>query len=171
MSTLSDLSALLRRWFARFVAASSQFLNTHGVYLGRRSTRYHVALYRWSGGRFGGHLPGWPGARILLLDHVGARTGARRCSPLMYYREGGLIAVAASKAGQPSHPAWFHNLRAHPDTTVQIGAARWSVRARVADAAERERLWPQFVAFYPGYDFYRRHAAGRTIPIVILEPR
>lgn len=157
--------------FARLVAWTSQFLNSHGIYLGRRSTKYHVALYRWSRGRVGGHLPGWPGARVLLLDHIGARSGARRTSPLMYYQEGDLIAVAASKAGQPSHPAWFHNLMAHPETTIQVGPARWAVRARVASDDERERLWPQFVAFYPGYEFYRRHAVGRTIPVVILEPR
>lgn len=157
--------------FARLVSWSSQLANSHGIYLGRRSTRFHVALYRWSRGRFGGHLPGWPGAPILLLDHVGARSGKRRTSPLMYYREGDLIAVAASKAGQPSHPAWFHNLAAHPDTTLQIGPVVRRVRARVASDEERERLWPQFVAFYPGYEFYRRHAEGRTIPIVILEPR
>jgi deazaflavin-dependent oxidoreductase (nitroreductase family) len=141
------------------------------VYLGPRSTKYHVALYRWSRGRLGGHLPGWPGARVLLLDHVGARSGVRRTSPLMYYRKGDLVAVAASKAGQPSHPAWFHNLKAHPDTTIQIGPNVLAVRARVASHEERERLWPQFVAFYPGYEFYRQHAAGRTIPVVILEPR
>jgi deazaflavin-dependent oxidoreductase (nitroreductase family) len=157
--------------FARVVASVSQFANSHGIYLGRRSTRYHVALYRWSRGRLGGHLPGWPAARILLLDHIGARSGARRTSPLMYHREGEVVAVAASKAGQPSHPAWFHNLRAHPDTTVQIGPVLRRVHARVASDEERERLWPQFVAFYPGYEFYRRHAEGRTIPIVILEPR
>jgi deazaflavin-dependent oxidoreductase (nitroreductase family) len=89
----------------------------------------------------------------------------------MYLLEDDLVAVAASKAGQPSHPAWFHNLMAHPDTTIQIGPVVRRVHARVASAAERERLWPRFVAFYPGYEFYRRHAAGRTIPIVILEPR
>ncbi len=89
----------------------------------------------------------------------------------MYKEVGDAIAVVASKAGQPTHPAWFHNLTANPDTTIQIGSEVRDVRARVATDEERERLWPTFVAFYPGYEFYRRHAKERTIPIVILEPR
>ena len=155
----------------RFASAISELANRHGVYLGPRSTRYHVALYRRSGGRIGGHLPGWPAARILLLEHRGARTGARRTSPLMYHEGDETLAVVASKGGQPTHPAWYHNLLAHPDTTVQIGAEIRDVRARVASDAEPERLWPRFLAFYPGYDFFRRHARGREIPIVILERR
>jgi deazaflavin-dependent oxidoreductase (nitroreductase family) len=130
-----------------------------------------VALYRRSSGRLGGHLPGWPQARILLLDHTGARTGVIRTSPLMYHQDGDAVAVMASKGGQPTHPAWFHNLMAHPDTTIQIGSDVREVRARVATDEERKRLWPEFVGFYPGYDFFQRHAGGRTIPIVILEPR
>ena len=101
--------------------SASEFANKRGVYLGKRSTKVHVALYRRSNGRLGGHLPGWPAARILLLDHVGARTGRRRTSPLMYHRHADTVAVVASKAGQPTNPAWFHNLRANPDTTIQIG--------------------------------------------------
>ena len=151
--------------------AISQFVNKRGIYLGRRSTKIHVALYRWSGGRIGGHFPGSPGAPILLLDHVGAKSGIRRTSPLMYYREGGVITVTASKAGQPTNPAWFHNLIAHPDTTIQLGSEVREVHARVATDEEREQLWPKFVAFYPGYEIFQRMAEGRTIPIVILEPR
>jgi deazaflavin-dependent oxidoreductase (nitroreductase family) len=158
-------------WSARFVVSSSQFLNRHGIYLGRRSARIHVALYRRSGGGIGGHLPGLPAARILLLDHAGARSGARRTSPLMYHQEGEVVAVVASKGGQPTHPAWFHNLVANPDTTVQIGPVVRRVRARVATDEERARLWPAFVAFYPGYDFFQRNAGDRSIPIVILDPR
>jgi len=151
--------------------ATSQLANKHGVYLGRRSTRVHVALYRWSRGKLGGHLPGWPAARILLLDHVGAKSGLKRTSPLMYRADGDFVAVVASKAGQPTHPAWFHNLKANPDTTIQIGKQVRSVRARIATDEERDHLWPQFVALYPGYDFYARNATGRKIPIVILDPR
>jgi deazaflavin-dependent oxidoreductase (nitroreductase family) len=157
--------------FAAITSAASQAANRRGIYLGRRSTRVHVALYRRSGGRIGGHLPGWPEARILLVDHTGARSGVKRTSPLMYREDGDIVAVAASKAGQPTHPAWFHNLRANPQTTIQIGSEVRDVRARVASDEERVRLWPRFVAAYPGYDFYRRNAKGREIPIVIFEPR
>jgi deazaflavin-dependent oxidoreductase (nitroreductase family) len=157
--------------FGQLTASSSEFANKHGVYLGRRSTKFHVALYRLSGGRIGGHLPGWPGARIVLVDHTGAKSGVRRTSPLMYHEDGKAVAVVASKAGQPTNPAWFHNLQANPDTTIQIGSVVREVRARVATDEERERLWPKFVAFYPGYEFFRRNAKGRKIPIVILDPR
>jgi len=155
----------------RIAASSSQFANKHGLYLGRRSTRIHVALYRRTGGKLGGHLPGWPAARILLLDHTGAKSGLRRTSPLMYHEDGDIVVVTASKGGQPTHPAWFHNLKANPDSTIQIGSEIRDVRARVATDEERERLWPKFVAFYPGYDFLQRNAKGRKIPIVILDPR
>lgn len=157
--------------FGRLTAVASQFANKHGLYLGRRSTKVHVALYRRSGGRIGGHLPGWPEARVLLVDHTGARSGRKRTSPLMYHELGDAVAVAASKAGQPTHPAWFHNLVANPETTIQVGSQVREVRARVATDEERERLWPSFVDFYPGYGFYQRNAGSRTIPIVILEPR
>jgi deazaflavin-dependent oxidoreductase (nitroreductase family) len=165
------LSAIGRSPLGKLTAATSQLANERGVYAGRRTARIHVALYRRSGGRIGGHVPGWPQARIALVDHVGARSGTRRTSPLMYKEDGGAVVVVASKAGQPTHPAWFHNLRANPDTTVQIGSSVRAVRARVAGDEERERLWPEFVAFYPGYEFYRRNAKGRKIPIVILDPR
>jgi F420H(2)-dependent quinone reductase len=95
----------------------------------------------------------------------------KRTSPLMYHEEGGAFAVMASKGGQPTHPGWFHNLRANPDTTIQVGSEVCQVRARVASDEEREQLWPEFLAFYPGYEFFQRHARGRKIPIVILEPR
>jgi deazaflavin-dependent oxidoreductase (nitroreductase family) len=157
--------------FGQLIASCSEFANKRGFYLGRRSTKLHVGLYRRSGGRVGGHVPGWPGARIVLVDHTGARSGVRRTSPVIYHEDGDAIAVAASKAGQPTHPAWFHNLKANPDTTIQIGSTVREVRARIANDEEHDRLWPKFVAFYPGYDFFQRNAKGRKIPIVILEPR
>jgi deazaflavin-dependent oxidoreductase (nitroreductase family) len=154
-----------------FTASSSQFANKHGIYMGRRSTRVHVALYRRSGGRIGGHLPGWPDVRIALVEHRGARSGIVRTSPLIYHEAGDALAVAASKAGQPDNPAWYYNLLANPDTSVQIGAVTRPVRARVASEEERAHLWPTFVALYPGYEFFEQHAKGRTIPIVLLERR
>jgi deazaflavin-dependent oxidoreductase (nitroreductase family) len=78
--------------------------------------------------------------------------------------------IVASKAGAPRHPAWFHNLKAHPDTTVQVGSRRLAVRARVASADERSRLWPKVVTAYGGYAGYQKRTK-RQIPLVILEPR
>lgn len=155
----------------RLNLAAADAMNDRGVYLGRRSTKVHVALYRRSGGRLGRKVPGFPGAEIALIDHRGAKTGTPRTSPLMYLRDGESVAVVASKAGQPTNPAWFHNLMANPETTVQIGAEVLPVRARRATERERERIWPQFVALYPGYESYRKRAHPRVIPIVLLEPR
>jgi deazaflavin-dependent oxidoreductase (nitroreductase family) len=157
--------------FAQLTASSSEFLNKRGIYLGRRSTKLHVALYRRSGGRIGGHIPGWPEARLLLLDHTGAKSGVKRTSPLMYQEDGEAVVVMASKAGQPTNPAWFHNLVANPETTIQIGSELREVRARVAGEEERDRLWARFVALYPGSEAYQRNAKGRRIPIVVLDRR
>jgi deazaflavin-dependent oxidoreductase (nitroreductase family) len=155
----------------KLTSSSSQFINKRGLYAGRRSTKIHVALYRKTGGRVGGALPGWPHARILLLDHTGAKSGIKRTSPVMYHEYGDAIVVAASKGGQPTHPAWFHNLMANPDTRIQIGSEVHRVHARLATDEERDRLWKELVAMFPGYDFYERNAKGRTIPVVILGPR
>ena len=135
----------------------------------RRVMGGHTAVYRASHGLIGHRFPGQ--APVLLLDHVGAKSATRRTSPLVYGRDGENLVLVASKGGYPKHPAWFHNLKANPDTAIQIGSTVRNVRARVATDEERERLWPEFVAFYPGYEFYQRNAQGRRIPIVILDPR
>lgn len=157
--------------FGRLQLAIGEFASKRGVYLGRRSTRIHTAIYRWTRGRLGSRVPGFPDARVGLVDHVGAKSGVQRTSPLIYLEDGGAVVVVASKAGQPTSPAWFHNLMAHPETRVQVGGEVREVRARVASDEERERLYPRFVAVYPAYDFYERNARGRRIPVVILERR
>lgn len=130
----------------------------------------HTLAYRATGGRIGHVIPGVRG-RMLLLEHVGAKSGTRRTSPLLYFADGEDVVIVASKGGFPKHPAWFHNLRANPDTTVQIGSERRPVHARVATEAERERLWPEALRSYRGYADYQRRSKGREIPLVILEPR
>jgi deazaflavin-dependent oxidoreductase (nitroreductase family) len=134
----------------------------------RRLAGAHTAAYRLTKGRVGHRHRGLP--PMLLLDHVGARSGIRRTSPLVYVRDGERYVLVASKGGFSQHPAWFHNLRAHPDTTVQVGARRLAVHARVATPEERARLWPEAVRTYRGYAGYQRRA-GREIPLVVLEPR
>jgi F420H(2)-dependent quinone reductase len=129
----------------------------------------HALAYRATGGRIGFTLPGVPG-HMLLLDHVGAKSGVKRTSPLLFIEDGKDVVIVASKGGYPRHPGWFHNLRANPDTTVQIGAEQRRVHARVATAAERKRLWPMAVRAYRGYEDYQARSRGREIPLVILEP-
>ena len=128
----------------------------------------HTAVYRLTGGRIGHTLPGLP--PMLLLDHVGAKSGKGRTTPLLYMNDGEAHVIVASKGGHPRHPAWFHNLRANPDTTIQVGARKLQVTARVATQAERKRLWPKVVRVYRGYEDYQR-ATERKIPLVMLEPR
>lgn len=128
----------------------------------------HTAVYRATNGLIGHRTPGAPPA--LLLDHVGAKSGKHRTSPLVYGRDGANFVLVASKGGYPKNPAWFHNLQANPDTTVQVGSKRLDVRARVAEGEERDRLWKLMVGVYGGYEGYRRRTE-REIPVVVLEPR
>ena len=107
---------------------------------------------------------------MLLLDHVGAKSGTLRTTPLLYVDDGEDILLIASKGGYPKSPAWYYNLVANPDTTVQVDAERRPVHARVAASEERERLWELADAAYPGYRDYRARA-DREIPLVVLEPR
>ena len=134
----------------------------------RRMMRLHTIVYRATHGVVGNRVPGGP--PMLLLDHVGARSGVKRTSPLLYLDDGPNLVIIASKGGHPRQPAWFHNLRANPETTVQVGSERRPVRARVATPEERRRLWPRAVKSYGNYANYQRRT-GRQIPVVILEPR
>jgi deazaflavin-dependent oxidoreductase (nitroreductase family) len=131
-------------------------------------THVHTLAYRLTGGLVGKRIPGGP--PMLLLDHVGAKSGRKRTNPLVYIEDGKSFVIVASKGGAPRQPAWFHNLRAHSETTVQVGSRRVPVTARVATTKERSRLWPRVVAAYRGYDLYQRRTK-REIPLVILEPR
>jgi deazaflavin-dependent oxidoreductase (nitroreductase family) len=134
----------------------------------RRLAGAHARLYRLTNGVIGHRVPGL--APMLLLDHVGAKTGIKRTTPLNYVEDPPDLVLVASKAGYPRHPAWYHNLRTNPNATVQVGAERRAVRARVASAEERARLWPKAVAAYSGYRTYQERTE-REIPLVILEPR
>jgi deazaflavin-dependent oxidoreductase (nitroreductase family) len=129
----------------------------------------HVVLYRATNGLIGKRIPG-VAPPMLLLDHVGAKSGRLRTSALVYLEDGPNLVLIASKGGYPKHPAWFHNLVAHPDCRVQVGRERRPVRARVASPGERKRLWPRAVEAHASYESYQERT-DREIPIVILEPR
>ena len=104
----------------------------------RRVISGHTLIYRATGGRVGQSFRGGPSN--LLLDHVGAKSGTKRTTPLTYIEDGRDVVIVASKGGYPKNPAWFHNLVANPDTSVQIGREHRAVRARVANPEERSRL-------------------------------
>jgi F420H(2)-dependent quinone reductase len=129
---------------------------------------FHEAVYKGTRGLIGHRVPGLP--PMLLLDHVGAKSGTKRTTPLVYIPDGKRMVIVASKGGHPKHPAWFHNLKANPLTTVQAGTKKIPVSARVASDVERDQLWPKVVAAYSGYAGYQQRTE-RKIPLVILEPR
>ena len=134
----------------------------------RRLMGGHATVYRMTGGRVGHRFPGL--APMLLLDHTGAKSGVQRTTPLVYIEDGENVVVVASKGGYPKNPAWYHNLKANPDTTVQIGPEHRRVHAHVASAQEHKRLWPMAVAAYSGYAGYQARTE-RKIPLVVLERR
>lgn len=128
----------------------------------------HAKVYRATNGLIGHRVPGAP--EMLLLDHIGAKSGTHRYTPLVFARDGQNIVLIASKGGYPKNPAWFHNLKANPETTIQIGSKKIPVRAREAAPEEYDRLWKRAVEVYGGYEEYRRRT-DRQIPLVVLEPR
>ena len=119
-----------------------------------------------------GHL-GWTGAGmpVLELTTIGRKSGQPRSVMLTSpWREGDTIAIVASRGGDDQHPAWFLNLRDNPDVDVTIRGEKRPMRARVADAEERARVWPLITAAHDNYAGYQTKTE-REIPVVLLEPR
>ena len=125
----------------------------------------HARRYLESGGQ-DGHV--WEGVTTLLLTTTGRRSGQPRTTPLIYGRDGDRYLVVASRGGAPQHPAWYGNLAARPEVTVQVMADRFPARARTASPIERSALWKKMAAIWPPYDEYQARTA-REIPVVILE--
>lgn len=153
--------SLFRRAYAALANTRlGRFMSVHFVW------KVDPYLMRATRGRLGMGL-GMPTA---LLETRGARSGEVRRNVVIYFHDGDLVTIVASKLGYANHPAWFHNLRAHPDVTFAGIRVRATV---VADEAERDRLWALADRVFPPYAAYRREAAkaGRTIPIVQLADR
>lgn len=134
----------------------------------RTITGLNAWLYRRSGGRLGGTFDSAP---VLLLHHVGRKSGEARVAPLIYLPDGDDLVIVASYGGAPKHPSWFHNVAAAPETTVELGRERRPVVAHVATPAERARLWPTLVGMYPAFADYQARTGGREIPLVVLRNR
>jgi deazaflavin-dependent oxidoreductase (nitroreductase family) len=132
----------------------------------RLITRSHRFVYQTSGGWIGGRAL-W--LRFLLLHHRGRVSGRAFAVPLLYVEHEGCWVVVASNAGDHRHPAWYLNLRARPETSIQVDRRRIHVKAREASDRELEALWAKLNSAYGYYDDYRSRA-GRRIPVVVLEP-
>ena len=126
----------------------------------------NTRLYRLSGGRIGGRYDAAP---VLILHHVGRKSGQARETPLIYLQDGADIVLVGSMGGSPTHPAWVLNVRDRPDVEVEIKGRRIPSRARQASAEERERLWPSLLEMWPAWEAYTRRTE-REFPIVILSP-
>ena len=154
MSRLADAYARL----------SPRFAHRPGTAL---ASRAHAWLLRRSHGRLGRRFLG---ADVLVLRTVGRKSGKPREAPMFYVPHGDCYAVVASNAASERPPAWWLNLQAAPDAEATVDGRWRRVHAREANEAEREELWPRFVAMYRGYDHYKE-IASREMPVVVLEPR
>lgn len=126
-----------------------------------------IAEFRENGGRVGGPFEGAP---MILLHHRGAKSGVERVNPLVYQPVGRNFAIFASKGGHPSHPHWYRNLLANPETTVEVGTETHRVRARELEGQEREAIWSKQKQLMPGFADYESKTAGiRDIPVILLE--
>ena len=125
-----------------------------------------IEEFRANEGRVGGPFEGAP---MILVHHIGARSGTERVTPLVYFPEDdGRMLIVASKAGAPTNPDWYHNLRAHPEVDVEVGTETFPVRVAEVTGPEREKVWDGVVAANPGFGDYQRKT-DRTIPVLRLE--
>jgi deazaflavin-dependent oxidoreductase (nitroreductase family) len=107
-------------------------------------------------------------APLLLLTTTGAKSGRQHTTPVVYTREGDDLVIIASKGGAPNNPAWYHNLVAHPEVTVEVPDEEFSARARVTKGDERQRLFDAQAALMPNFNEYQSKTT-REIPVVVLE--
>jgi len=129
--------------------------------------RKQVEDYETSGGVEGATLEGRP---VVILTSVGARSGKVRKNPVMRIVDGDRYVAVASAGGAPQNPSWYANLVAHPTARLQDGATVKDFRAREVSGEEKQRYWAIAEQFWPHFPEYRRLAAGRDIPIMVLEP-
>jgi deazaflavin-dependent oxidoreductase (nitroreductase family) len=140
------------------------------MYLGENMTdqieynRSVIEEFRASGGKPGGRLEHMP---ILLLTTIGAKSGQPRVAPLGYLTDGDRLLIFASDLGAQRHPAWYHNLVAHPEVTVEVGGETFQAIASIAEGAEREQLWAKALLSFPFIDDHQAQTT-RQIPVILL---
>jgi deazaflavin-dependent oxidoreductase (nitroreductase family) len=124
-----------------------------------------IEEFRANEGRVGGT---WAGTTLILLHHIGARSGTERVTPLGCSPQGdGRFAIVASNGGAPAHPDWYYNLKAHPRIKAEVGTQTFTVLAEELDSAARAGLWPKLVAEYPSVGEYQARTT-RQIPVFLL---
>ena len=123
------------------------------------------AAHLWDSSVAGGPGP----LPTLLLFTVGRKSGKESIMPLLYGEVKGGYAIIASKGGFPTHPGWYHNLRAQPEVKVKVANDEFQATTRDATGPEREKIWAQMAKMYPPFAEYAKNAAPRQIPVVVLE--
>src|SRR2546421_11946850 len=129
--------------------------------------RQVIEDFRANGGKVGGM---WEGRPLLLLTTAGAKSGQGRTNPVMYMGDGDRLLVFASKGGAPTNPDWYHNLLAHPEVTVEVGAETYDAIATPLTGDARDRLYAQWEELYPQFGEYQKKTT-RKIPVVALKRR
>ena len=109
-------------------------------------------------------------APLLLLTTTGAKSGKPFTTPLVYTRDGARIVIIASKGGFPTHPAWYHNLKANPTVTLEVGTQKFQAKATITTDPERQRLFDAQAKVMPTFNDYQK-ATTRQIPVIVLEPK
>ena len=127
-----------------------------------------IEEFRANDGKVGGPFEGAP---ILIVHSTGAKSGKERLSPLVYRAEGDRWVIFGSKGGAPTHPDWFHNLKANPEASIEVGTDTVPVTASVAEGEEHDRIWAAQKEAMPGFAEYEEKTGGRRIPVVILTRR
>jgi deazaflavin-dependent oxidoreductase (nitroreductase family) len=148
----------------RVLSRFSMSISARGL---RLMGRLNTPIYRLTRGRMMNSVGNAP---VLLLTTTGRRSGEPRTAPVCYLREEDKLVVIGSNAGYEKEPAWSLNLKANPDATVEVGADRSAVRARVTEGEERAELWRKMNSQYAGFDDYEAHTT-RSIAVFALEPR
>jgi deazaflavin-dependent oxidoreductase (nitroreductase family) len=128
-----------------------------------------VEEFRANEGKVGGVFEGKP---LLILHHRGAKSGTERISPLMYQDVNGSYAIFASKGGADSNPDWFYNIKANPETSIEVGTDKVDVRARIVpiDDPEYYAIWEQQKRDYPQFAGYEQKTPRNHIPVIVLDP-
>ena len=154
----------IQKFFHRFF-----MLQPVTAFFAPRVHRIDKAILRLTGGKYtGSEILGW---NIVLLTTTGAKSGQQRTMPLIALFDDEKIALIASSFGRKHHPAWYFNLKAHPQCTVQWRGRTQTFVAREADGEEYDRYWTLGISYYAGYEKYKERAAHRHIPIMVLEPK
>lgn len=126
--------------------------------------RQVIEEFRNNGGKVGGQFEGAP---MILVHHFGAKSGTERVSPMVYFPDGDRLLIIASKAGAPTNPDWYHNLKAHPRVDVEVGTETFPVAVEELAGDERAEKWAQVTAAMPGFAEYQEKTT-RTIPVLAL---